>query len=281
MTTLTDNVEIASAVYANLFDQKAGSELYRQFLSAPEIAGTRNSKEVRVRKFGAFTASLYGGPGTIDPTTDYERPNDTTITVTFDRTAMVLVGVDTIEHELTELGERGSQSGLAQDASSTVRDFVVTDVLALAASGATQTGTPAGTLSGGVFIEAGKKLDAKKVPKSGRIAIIDSVRAWDLFDGTSTFGIDAREVPSMIRNGMIPDLFGFTVFITTLLPDGAGSGEFQLFAHQSALIAKAADELPRVKIIDDVRSIGSLLQIFQRFGRVVADTDRIVKTDIG
>ncbi len=87
-------VEMASAIYANLFDQQAGSELYRQFLSAREIAGSRNAKEVRVRKFGAFTAGAYGGPGSIDPAVDYQRPNDTQITVNFDETALVPVGVD-------------------------------------------------------------------------------------------------------------------------------------------------------------------------------------------
>ena len=54
------------ALYKNLFDQSAGSELWRLFLTAAEITGSRNDQSVKIRKLGALTSALYGGAGSID-----------------------------------------------------------------------------------------------------------------------------------------------------------------------------------------------------------------------
>lgn len=267
--------EFATALYMNLFDQDAGSELWRLFLTSPEMTGSRNAQSVKVRRLGAFTSGLYGGAGTIDPSADYQRPNDTTILINFDKTQLVPVGVDEIEHELTAIGLEGSRAALAQDASSAVRDAIVTDMLVTADATATviPAVTPAVTIDAGVLIGAGRALDAQKVPKGERVAIMDSSRPWDLYDATSKIGFDNREFASMLLEGRIPKLFGFDLFDTTLMPTGTNA----LFFHKSAVIAKTADELPKVKLLPDVRSIGDLLQIYLRYGEAVADVNRIFK----
>jgi hypothetical protein len=268
-------VGFPAAIYANLFDQQAGQELWNLFLSAPEMTGTRNDQSVKIRKLGAFTAAAYGGAGSIDPTTDYQRPSDTTIEVLFDETALVPVGVDNIEMEMTALGVEGSRSALAQDAASAVRDFIVTEMLVTAEAGATAVSAPVAgaTISAEVLINAGRDLDANKVPKTNRVAVLDSSRNWDLYDETSKIGFDNREFASMIREGVTPRLFGFDIYDTTLMPANTNG----LFFHQSAVIAKVVDAAPNVKLLPDPYSIGDLLQIYLRYGKKVADGNRIVK----
>lgn len=266
--------EFATALYMNLFDQSAGSELWRLFLTAPEVTGSRNAKSVKVRRLGAFTSALYGGAGSIDPTLDYQRPNDTTIQIDFNKTQLVPIGVDEIEHEMTALGVEGSKSALAMDGASAVRDAVVTDMLVTAEATATAVAeAPAATISAQVLIDAGKELDSINAPREGRAAIVDATRIWDLFDGTSQIGLGEREFASNVLEGRIPRLYGFDIFPTTLMPANTNVLAF----HQSAVIAKAADELPKVKQIPDAWSIGDLLQVYLRYGEAVADTTRIRK----
>ncbi len=284
MAVQLQNEQIAAAIYANLFDQQQGSELYRLFLSAPEIAGSRNSNQVKVRRFGALTASLYAGAGTIALSSDYQRPADTTITVNFNLTALVPVGIDNIDHEITELGLEGSRSGMAQDAASAVRDFVTANVLDALVAGVAAGNVLAqqSLLRFEEFKQAGQKLDAAKVDSNGRVAILDAEDTWDLFDGTSKIGIDAREIPTTVAEGRIGTLAGFETFKTTLMTDLANTPTARpsVFAHRSGMIAKAADELPNVKILPDPSSIGDLLQVFLRFGRTVADGNRVVLASV-
>ncbi len=266
--------EFSAALYANLFDQVQGSELWRLFLNDPEVAGSRNAKSVKVRRLGALTTALYGGPNTIVQG-DYQRENDITIQVDFDKTAFCPVGVDSIEHEMTVIGVEGSAAALVGDASNSVRDFIVSDLLVTAEAGATAlTTTPiSATITSGTLIEGGQDLDANKVPRSGRVAILDSTRKWDLYDKTSKIGLDNRELASMNLSGIIPRLHGFDIFDTTLMPADTSA----IMAHSSSIIAKTADELPQVKGIADVQSIGDLIQIWLRFGQAVADGTRIFK----
>ena len=263
--------EFPVALYMNLFDQAAGTELWRLFLTAPEITGSRNAQSVKVRRLGALTSILYGGAGSIDPATDYQRENDITITVNFDETQVVLVGVDEIEHEMTAIGVEGSTNAFVQDASSAVRDAIVTAMLVTAKAGATALANPAAVIASSVLIEAQRQMDSKKLPKTNRVAILDSTRTWDLYDGSSKIGLDKREFSSMVKEGVIPRLFGMDIFDTTLMPVNTNG----LFFHKSAVIAKTADELPKVKVVPDNTSIGDLLQIYLRYGKAVADGDRI------
>lgn len=263
------------AIYSNLFDQEQGNELWRLFLNAREITGSRNDKSVKIRRLGAFTASAYGGAGSIDIATDYQRPNDTEIEVLFNETAIVPVGIDNIEHEMTSLGVEGSRNALAMDASDALRDFIVQEMLVTADATATvlPVATPAAVITAAELIEAGERLDANKVPLSDRHIVLNSSRKWDLYDGTSKVGFDNREFSSMIRSGQIPELFGFTLHGTTLMPAGTNFLAF----HESAVIAKVVDEAPNVKLLDDTSSIGDLLQIYLRYGKKVADANRIFK----
>lgn len=265
-----------AALYSNLFDNMSmpGNELWNLFLSAPEITGSRNDKSVKIRRLGAFTAALYGGAGSIDPATDYERPNDTEIEVFFNETSMVLAGIDEIEHEMTALGVEGSSSALASDGAAAVREFIVSEMLITAEATATAlTLSPQATITAESFTQAGAALDTAKVPKLNRVAVLDSTRQWDLYDTTSKIGFDNREFASMIKEGTIPRIFGFDLFDTTLLPSATAG----LWFHKSAVIAKVVDAAPKVKVIPDVRSIGDLLQIFLRYGKKVADASRILK----
>ena len=275
MTSL-QKVGFPAALYANLFDplSLAGNELWNLFLSAPEITGSRNDQSVKIRRLGAFTASLYGGAGSIDPATDYERPNDTEIEVFFNETALVLAGIDHIEHEITALGIEGSRSALAMDGAAAVKEFIVTEMLVTANATATPlTLSPQATITAESFTQAGAALDVAKVPKLNRVAVLDSTRRWDLYDTTSKITLDNREFASQVKEGVVPRLFGFDFFDTTLLP-AATAG---LWFHKSAVIAKVVDAAPNVKLIPDVRSIGDLLQIFLRYGKKVADNSRILK----
>lgn len=266
--------EFPTAIYMNLFDQDRANPLWNLFLTSPEITGSRNAQSVKVRKLGAFTASTYGGAGSIDPSTDYERPSDTTITVNFDEVSMVLAGVDNIEHEITAIGFEGSKNALAQDATSAVIDDIVTKMLITANATATDVDEAVGaSINAQVLIDAGLGMDSNNVPKGDRVAVLDSSRKWDLYDGTSKVGFDNREFSSMIKEGIIPRLFGMDIFDTNLLPTATNG----LFFHKSAVIAKVADEMPNVKVIDDTRSLGELLQIWLRYGKSVADTGRIFK----
>ncbi len=265
--------EFSAALYLNLFDQMQGTELWRLFLNSPEVAGSRNAKSVKVRRLGALTTALYGGPNTIVQG-DYQRPNDVTIQVDFDKTAFCPIGVDSIEHELTVIGEEGSAAALSQDAASSIRDFIVADLLTTAEAGASSVPTAIQALiTSGTLIEGGLSLDANKVPKSGRVAILDSTRKWDLFDKTSKIGLDNRELASMNLEGVIPRLHGFDIFDSTLMPANTNA----IMAHSSSIIAKTADELPKVKGFADHQSIGDLIQIWLRFGQAVADGNRIFK----
>ena len=272
MSTLQEQ-QFSAALYPNLFDQEAGSELWRLFLNNPELTGTRNAQSVKVRRLGSFVSGLYGGSGSINPATDYQRPNDTTILINFDETQLVPIGVDEIEHEMTALGLEGSESALTQDAASAVRDAIVTEMLITANATATALANPLATIKSQQFIDAGASLDGAKVPRGNRVAILDSTRQWDLFDGDSKVGLDNREFASMVLEGKIPRMFGFDIFDTTLLP-AATTG---LWFHKSAVIAKTADELPKVKIFADHTSIGDLIQVYLRYGKAVADNVRIVK----
>lgn len=268
-------VGFPEALYENLFDQAQGSELWRLFLNAREITGSRNDQSVKIRRLGAFTAGAYGGAGSIDLANDYQRPSDTTIEVLFDETALVPVGVDNIEHEITAIGVEGSRSALAMDAAAALRDYIVTQMLVTADATATvlPVATPATTITAAELIEAGERLDANKVPLENRHIVMNSSRKWDLYDGTSKVGLDNREFSSMIRSGQIPELFGFTLHGTTLMPAGTNFLAF----HESAVIAKTADEAPNVKVLPDPTSIGDLLQIYLRYGKKVADVNRIFK----
>lgn len=275
MPTPLQQVGFPAALYANLFDNMSepGNELWNLFLSAPEITGTRNDQSVKIRRLGAFTAAAYGGHGTI-VSADYQRPADTIIEVLFDETAFVGVGVDQIEHEMTALGKEGSQSALVMDASSAVREFIVSEMLVTSEATATAlTLSPNATITAGSFTEAGAALDGAKVPKTNRVAVLDSTRNWDLYDTTSKIGFDNREFASMIREGTIPRLFGFDMFDTTLMPANTAG----LWFHKSAVIAKVVDAAPNTKLLPDVESIGDLIQIFLRYGKKVADTTRIYK----
>lgn len=265
--------EYPVALYMNLFDQKAGSELWRLFLTAREITGSRNAQSVKVRRLGALTAAAYGGSGTI-VANDYQRPNDITITVNFDETAFVGVGVDQIEHEMTAIGFEGSKNALIQDAGDAIRDFIVTEMLVTAEAGATVVSEAAATtIKSAVLISAQSSMDGNKVPKTQRVAVLDSTRKWDLWDGDSKIGLDNDELASMNKEGTLPRLFGMDIFETTLMP-AATNG---LFFHKSAVIAKVVDELPIVKVIDDITGIGELVQNYLRYGKAVADGDRIFK----
>ena len=267
-------VGFPEALYENLFDQSQGSELWKLFLNSPEITGSRNDQSVKIRKLGAFTAATYGGAGTI-VSGDYQRPSDTTIEVLFDETGFVGVGVDEIEHEITALMVEGSKSALARDAAAALRDYIVTQMLVTADATATvlPVATPATTITAAELIEAGERLDANKVPLTNRHIVMNTSRKWDLYDGTSKVGFDNREFSSMIRSGQIPELFGFTIHGTTLMPAGTNFLAF----HESAVIAKTADEAPKVKVFDDHESIGELIQIYLRYGKKVADANRIFK----
>jgi len=262
------------ALYANLFDPMAvaGNELWNLFLMAPEITGSRNDKSVKIRRLGAYTAALYGGAGTIG-SGDYQRPADTEIEVLFNETGFVGVGLDNIEHEITALGVEGSRSSIVQEAANALREFIVTEMLVTAEATATAlTLSPQANITAESFIQAGVAMNVAKTPKSDRAAVLDSSLAWDLYDPTSKIGFDNREFASMISEGLIPRLFGFDLFDTTLMP-AATAG---LWFHKSAVIAKVVDAAPNVKIFPDHESIGDLIQIFLRYGKKVADTGRIV-----
>ena len=267
-------IQFPLALYLNLFDQEAGNELWNLFLTAPEVTGTRNAQSVKVRKLGALTSSLYGGAGSINPATDYQRPNDTTITVAFDEVQLVPLGLDEIEHEMTAIGVEGSKNGLVMEAGSAIRDAIVTAMLVTADATATViTEAAATTIKNAVLIDAARQMDAQKVAKTNRVAILDSSRKWDLYDGDSKVGLDNRELASMNKEGVIPRLHGMDIYDTTLMPSGTNG----LFFHKSAVIAKVADELPKVKIFADATSIGDLAQIYLRYGKAVADANRIFK----
>lgn len=135
-----------------------------------------------------------------------------------------------------------------------------------------------------LLVDLGQALDESNVPETGRWVVLPAwvcalIKKSELRDASLT-----GDGVSMLRNGRLGMIDRFTIYMSNLLPSGAGvtglaAGETAIFAGVSSGLTFAS-QMTRLETLRSERTFGTLLRGLQVYGAGVIKDDVIAEAII-
>lgn len=147
---------------------------------------------------------------------------------------------------------------LTEAAAQALAEAVEADLFALYTAASASVGTAGTDVTAAVVRAAKKALDDAKVPQSNRYLVLSSKDQISLMGDPALSAFFAQANPETIKQGVLPNLYGFQVAMSQMVPVVAGNPTttYNLALHRDALalvtrpLPAPMDGTPSVVVVD-------------------------------